>query len=83
MSKFFKKSITIIIGGYDAVSNSNLNYGIFLKNNTRQKLAKWNLKKSNSIWVVHKTLSDGCRFARAETNTKSGIKFLFLTYQPQ
>ena len=75
MSKFFKKSITIIIGGYDAVSNSNLNYGIFLKNNTRQKLAKWNLKKSNSIWVVHKTLSDGCRFARAETKTKSGIKF--------
>ena len=69
MAKFFKKPITIIIGGYDAVANSKLNYGLFLKNNSRQKIAVWNLKKSNSIWVVHKTLSKGCSFAKKETNT--------------
>ena len=74
-AKFFKKPITIIIGGYDAVANSKLNYGLFLKNNIRQKLAVWNLKKSNSIWVVHKTLSKGCNFARKDTNTYSGIKY--------
>ena len=75
IAKFFKKPITIIIGGYDAVANSKLNYGLFLKNNCRQKLAVWNLKKSNSIWVVHKTLSNGCSYARKETNTYSGLKY--------
>ena len=75
IAKFFKKPITIIIGGYDAVANSKLNYGLFLKNNSRQKIAVWNLKKSNSIWVVHKTLSNGCSYARKETNTYSGLKY--------
>ena len=74
IAKLFKKPITIIIGGYDAVANTRLNYGIFSKNNARQKLARWNLKRSHSIWVVHKTLSEGCSFAKAQTNTNSGIK---------
>ena len=74
MAKLFKKPITIIIGGYDAVANTRLKYGIFSKNNARQKLARWNLKRSHSIWVVHKTLSEGCSFAKAQTNTNSGIK---------
>ena len=49
MSKFFKKSITIIIGGYDAVSNSNLNYGIFLKNNLKDINKHWPKKLPNGI----------------------------------
>lgn len=75
IAKLFNKQLTIIVGGYDAVADSKLNYGIFSKNNARQKLARWNLKKAHSIWVVHKTLSEGCSFARAQTNTNSGIKY--------
>ena len=82
IAKLFKKPITIIIGGYDAVSNSNINYGNFLKNNTRQNLAKWNLKESNLIWVVHKTLSEGCRFALADTKLIQGLNISFRLINP-
>ena len=74
IARIFKIPSTLIIGGYDAVANSSMNYGIFLKNNFRQALAKWNYKKTKSIWVVHKSLAEGCSFAEIDSETISGIK---------
>ena len=70
----FGKSSTIIVGGYDAIANKSLDYGIFLRNNFRQSIAKTNYIKANSIWVVHKSLSDGCPNSKQEYQTQSGIK---------
>jgi len=78
LAKLFGKSGTIIVGGYDAIASPDLNYGIFLKKNIRQFLAKWNYKLANSIWVVHKSLSRGCIYAKDDSNTTSGI----LTFIP-
>ena len=73
---FGKKSI-IIVGGYDAVSSPKLQYGIFLKKNFRQKLARINYTLCSQIWVVHKSLAEGCKQAKDDSETESGIfKFI-------
>ena len=69
----FNKPSVIIVGGYDAVSSKKLDYGIFLKNNLRQSLARWNYKNASEIWVVHKSLSEGCTSATNQDKTESGI----------
>lgn len=77
-AKLFGKISTIIVGGYDAVSSSELEYGIFYKNNFRQKLVRLNYRLSDHIWVVNKTLAKGCEKAKADSKTYSGI----LTFIP-
>ena len=72
-AKKFNKQRILIVGGYDAVSSINLDYGIFLKNNFRQLLARWNYKNANEIWVVHKSLAEGCPKANQQQGTLSGI----------
>jgi hypothetical protein len=74
LAGLFGKSSTIIVGGYDAIANKSLDYGIFLRNNFRQSIAKTNYNKANSIWVVHKSLSEGCPNSKQEYQTQSGIK---------
>jgi hypothetical protein len=74
LAGLFGKSSTIIVGGYDAIANKSLDYGIFLRNNFRQSIAKTNYIKANSIWVVHKSLSEGCPNSKQEYQTQSGIK---------
>jgi len=73
LARLFKKPFTLIVGGYDAISSPGLNYGIFLKKNSRQALARWNYKKAQSIWVVHKSLGVGCPFVNSGNETQSGI----------
>ncbi len=68
------KISTIIVGGYDAVASKNLNYGIFLENNFRRSIAIRNYIKANVVWVVHKSLAEGCPDSNREFLTKSGIK---------
>ncbi len=72
-TKFFGKKSTIIVGGYDAVSSPSLAYGVFLKKNSRQKIARLNYSLSDQIWVVHKSLAEGCDQAKKDTKTQSGI----------
>jgi glycosyltransferase involved in cell wall biosynthesis len=62
------------VGGYDAVASKSLNYGIFLENNFRQSIAISNYIKANFVWVVHKSLAEGCPYSNQEFRTKSGIK---------
>jgi len=74
LAKVIGKTSIIIVGGYDAVACKSLNYGIFLKNNLRQFIAISNYIKANFVWVVHKTLAEGCPYSNREFRTKSGIK---------
>lgn len=73
-AKIFNVKSLIIVGGYDAVRNSKIHYGLFLKSNLRQKLARWNYKNCSKIWVVHQSLAYGCRFANKQNHINSGIK---------
>ena len=74
----FQKPKLIIVGGYDAVNSPKLFYGLFLKQNTRRKLAQWTYSIADKIWVVHSTLAKGCPVAKKETGTTSGL----LTWLP-
>ena len=78
-AKLFGKPTTIIVGGFDAVSSKSLVYGIFLKKNLRQSLARLNYKRCDQIWVVHSTLRDGCPKAKEDSATRSGIR----TFMPE
>ncbi len=70
---FGKKSI-LVVGGYDAVKDTSLNYGIFLKKGLRQTLARWNYRLAKQIWVVHKSLAIGCPTAKTHYQIQSGIR---------
>ena len=74
ISRIFKKPFITIVGGYDAVANDSLKYGLFLNKNIRRALGVWNYKKTNEIWVVNKSLSEGCSFANKDSETISGIR---------
>lgn len=74
LAKCLNKKRILIVGGYDAVSSPKLDYGIFLKNNLRQSLVRWNYKHANEIWVVHKSLAEGCPQAKKQDGTLSGIQ---------
>ena len=69
---FFVKSI-LIIGGYDAISDKKLNHGVFSKTNFRQVLSKFNMWLTTNIWVVDKTLAEGCKQALRQNKINSGI----------
>ena len=69
----FKKSI-IIVGGYDAIVDQENKHGIFLNNGLRSYVAKVNYKMASEVWVVHKTLENGCRHAEEKFNITSGVR---------
>jgi glycosyltransferase involved in cell wall biosynthesis len=70
---FFKKSI-IIVGGYDAIVDNKNNHGLFFKSGIRSAIAKLNYKMVNEVWVVHKSLENGCDFAKKKFNIISGVR---------
>ena len=70
---FFKKSI-IIVGGYDAIVDNKNKHGLFLKGGLRSTIAKLNYKMVNEVWIVHKSLENGCDFAKQKFNIISGVR---------
>lgn len=74
VANMFRVKSLIIVGGYDAVSNKKIDYGLFSKNNLRQKLARWNYRNCSQIWVVHNSLKYGCPYAKKQNDIDSGIQ---------
>ena len=74
LSRIFKKKFVVIVGGYDAVSYKELNYGVFQKRNLRRRIACWIYNHATEIWVVHKSLKYGCKNSKNMLNIDSGIK---------
>ena len=70
---FFKKSV-IVVGGYDAIVDEQNGHGLFFKKGIRSKLAKINYSLASEIWVVHKSLEKGCRYAKEKFNIVSGVR---------
>ncbi len=80
LSRFFSAHSVIIVGGYDAISYQKFSHGLFAKNNFRQSIAKLSYRLCDKIWVVHKSLTDGCPFSdQSQHSILSGIK----TFLPQ
>ncbi len=75
LAKLFSVKSLILVGGYDAISNSKIRYGLFLKPNLRQILARWSYRHCSNIWVVHKSLAVGCPYANKQPHINSGIKY--------
>ena len=73
ISRVFSVKSIIMVGGYDAVSDQEINHGVFSKNNLRQKIVKMNFKLASQIWVVDETLSKGCKNAFLQNKINSGL----------
>ncbi|MCY4298168.1 MAG: glycosyltransferase [Flavobacteriaceae bacterium] len=73
-AKIFKVKSLIIVGGYDAVCNTTIDYGLFSKANLRQQIARWNYNHCSEIWVVHQSLAYGCPISNQQKHITSGIK---------
>ena len=56
------------------MSSKKLNYGVFLYNNLRKKIASLNYHLCSEIWVVHKSLEIGCNNSNISGQSISGIK---------
>lgn len=79
LSKVLKTPSLIIVGGYDAINCKNC-HGLFSKNNIRQTIGRYNYESANMIWVVHKSLRDGCPTTnQSDNDIESGI----LTFIPE
>jgi glycosyltransferase involved in cell wall biosynthesis len=74
ISKLFLKKSVIIVGGYDAIVDNKNNHGLFLKGGLRSTIAKLNYKMVNEVWIVHKSLENGCDFAKQKFNIISGVR---------
>ena len=74
ISKLLLKKSVIIVGGYDAIVDNKNNHGLFLKEGLRSTIAKLNYKMVNEVWIVHKSLENGCDFAKQKFNIISGVR---------
>jgi len=74
LSRLFNKKFIVIVGGYDAIAYKELNYGVFQKKNLRKKIASLIYYYASEIWVVHKSLINGCENSKKTLNIDSGIK---------
>ena len=72
-SKVFSVKSIIVVGGYDAVSDTNLGHGVFLKKGLRQSIVKLNYYLSSEVWVVDESLYEGCKVAYEQNKIKSGL----------
>ena len=79
IAKIMGRKRMIIVGGFDAVSDPENNYGIFVKKGLRQRIARWNYRLASDIWVVDASLRDGCPHAKARHGIVSGL----LNWMPQ
>ena len=70
---FFKKSV-IIVGGYDAIVDEQNHHGLFFKRGIRSIIARINYSLVSEIWVVHKSLENGCNYAKEKFNIISGVR---------
>ena len=73
-SKLFLIKSVIIVGGYDAIVDKQNRHGLFFKKGIRSTLAKINYSLVSEIWVVHKSLEEGCSYAKEKFNIISGVR---------
>ncbi len=73
-AKIFNKQAVIIVGGYDAVSIPEINYGVFNKKGILPILVKLSYKMSTLILPVDKSLIEGTNYYANKKGIKTGVK---------
>ncbi len=73
-AKLFGKKTVVIVGGFDAVSIPELNYGLFHKKDLRQKFGIWTYKLSDFILPVDESLIDSMNYYADPKGLKVGVK---------
>ncbi|MGI9527642.1 MAG: glycosyltransferase family 4 protein [Weeksellaceae bacterium] len=58
-AKLFGKQSIIVVGGFDAVKIPSIDYGLFIQNNLRTRLAKWAYGNCDKIIAVDQSLIKG------------------------
>ena len=73
-AKLLGKKTIVIVGGFDAVSIPELKYGLFHKNDLRQKFGIWSYKLSDYILPVDESLIDSKNYYADPNGLKVGVK---------
>ncbi len=73
-AKILGKKTIVIVGGFDAVSIPELNYGLFHKKDLRQKFGIWTYKLSDYILPVDESLIDSINYYADDSGLKVGVK---------
>jgi len=73
-AKLFRKKSVIIVGGNDAVSIPEIEYGIFYKKDLRSRVASWSYTLTNLILPVHKSLIEGVNDYVTKKGLNIGVK---------
>ncbi len=73
-AKLLGKKTIVIVGGFDAVSIPQLNYGLFHKKNFRQYFGRWTYKLSDYILPVDISLVDSVNYYADPKGLKVGVK---------
>ena len=73
-AKILNKKSVIIVGGNDAVSIPEIEYGIFYKKDLRSLLASWSYSLTSLILPVHKSLIEGVNDYVDKEGIKIGVK---------
>jgi glycosyltransferase involved in cell wall biosynthesis len=68
------KKTVVIVGGFDAVSIPELNYGLFHKKDLRQRFGIWTYKLSDYILPVDESLIDSMNYYADPKGLKVGVK---------
>lgn len=72
-AKLLQRPSVVIVGGFDAVAAPHLNYGAFLRANLRRWVIRQNYRMASQIWVVDKSLAEGCPVAHEQNEVRSGL----------
>lgn len=74
LAKLFKKKTYVVVGGFDAASIPELNYGLFHKKNTRQFFGVLTYKLSDYILPVDESLIKSINYYFNSEGVKVGVK---------
>ncbi|MBI9066508.1 MAG: glycosyltransferase family 4 protein [Salinivirgaceae bacterium] len=74
IGKVFNKKNIVVVGGFDAVSIPELNYGLFHKKNLRYFFGKWSYMLSEIILPVDESLIESMNYYANTNGIKVGVK---------
>jgi glycosyltransferase involved in cell wall biosynthesis len=73
-ARLLGKKTVVVVGGFDAVSIPELQYGLFYKKNLRQYFGIWSYKLSNLILPVDDSLIKSTNYYADSRGLKVGVK---------
>lgn len=72
--KIFRKKTVIIVGGKDAISIPEIEYGIFYKKGLQSLMTAWSYRMADLILPVNKSLIESTNYYVDRRGIKAGVK---------